>query len=108
MYTLSTKVGYNNGMSTNIYSLPNQAFSPHRFVRSADIQTLLSRYRPRYLAQVKAYEYPMLIDAGRPAWNLVTPCVCTVITPLACGNLVVVGWFWCCMAGKVVAIRSII
>lgn len=40
-----------------------QPFTPHRLLRQADVQTLLSRYRPRDIA-IGQREYPVLIDAG--------------------------------------------
>jgi hypothetical protein len=63
MYTLTPNMGYNSHMNTNIYHRPHHAFLPHRFVRSADIQTLLARYRPRHM-RVEAFEHAILIDAG--------------------------------------------
>ena len=47
----------------SIDELSVEPFFPHRLVRHADMQTVLSHYRPRELL-VGAQEYPVLIDAG--------------------------------------------
>jgi uncharacterized protein len=42
---------------------PSQPFTPHRMVRAAHVQTLLSTYRPRGL-MTNLPEQPLLLDAG--------------------------------------------
>lgn len=51
------------GMETNIYHRPTQPFVPHRLISSANLQTLLARYRPQGLS-VEQREHPVLLDAG--------------------------------------------
>lgn len=50
-------------MNTQIAQPLDKQFAPHRWVRSGHAQTLLSRYRPRYLKQWPS-EQPLLLDAG--------------------------------------------
>jgi predicted alpha/beta-fold hydrolase len=50
-------------MSQNHFHHPPQPFMPHRAVRAANIQTLLSRYLPRGIA-LQGFEHPILLDGG--------------------------------------------
>lgn len=50
-------------MSLNLEHRPVQPFQPHRLIRHADVQTMLSRYPPRDLAAGRR-EHLVVIDAG--------------------------------------------
>ncbi len=39
-------------------------FQPHRFLRNGQLQTVLSRYRPRSVMALRELEIPLLIDGG--------------------------------------------
>lgn len=64
---------YNVGMSVNLAYRPVQPFQPHRLIRHADLQTMLSRYHPRDL--VARREHLVVIDAGadETGWDRARP-----------------------------------